>query len=103
MLELPEKMRAGIGVQARKFKSRDTGEVDSSWTETPADKERRQRVSHESINSLSNPSLAREGAPYCSGTCFMVNLQSEMFREIDSGKSVVSMDKSSTFEAADGR
>ena len=51
MLELPEKMRAGIGLQARKFKSRDTGEVDSSWTETPADKKRRQRVSHGSVNS----------------------------------------------------
>ena len=63
MLELPEKMRAGIGLQARKFKSRDTGEVDSSWTETPAEKERRQRVSHESISSLYNIPLPERASP----------------------------------------
>ena len=63
MLELPEKMRAGIGLQARKFKSRDTGEVDSSWTETPADKERRQKVSHESMSSLYKIPLPEKAPP----------------------------------------
>ncbi len=47
MLELPEKLRAGVGLQARKFKSSRSGGDDgdtSSWTDTPADRERRKQV-----------------------------------------------------------
>ena len=47
MLELPPQLGANIGLGARKFKLRqDDGNDDrSSWTDTPADKERKLKVS----------------------------------------------------------
>ncbi len=45
MLELPDKMKVGIGLQARTFKQRSTGDVDTSgWTDTPAQREKREKV-----------------------------------------------------------
>ncbi len=48
MLELPDTMKAGLGLQARSFRQRESAPQDvSGWTDTPGDKERRERVSEE--------------------------------------------------------
>ena len=48
MMELPDKMSASIGLQARQFKSNRVSAADSGdrsgWTDTPADKERKEKV-----------------------------------------------------------
>ena len=48
MMELPDKMSASIGLQARQFKSNKASAAAagdrSCWTDTPADKERKEKV-----------------------------------------------------------
>jgi hypothetical protein len=44
MTELPEQMGASFGLSNRQFRARDAPEQDSSWTEAPHEKGKKNKV-----------------------------------------------------------
>lgn len=46
MMSLPEKMKKTVGLEAKSSfsRSRCTGEIDNTWTESPAEREKREQV-----------------------------------------------------------